>query len=94
MNLYNHANRILLLNDHEELLGVASEKQNQKRLQVKNDKMIMKSVIKSKFAQLNDKNFHFTNGVVFLHFSHPLLTKLKNLKEDSSKKIEKVILKK
>ena len=54
----------------------------------------MTSIIKSKFAQLNDKRSYFSEGVVSLPFSHPLLTKLINLKKDFGKKIEKVILEK
>ena len=82
----------MLLNDRKELLGSASVKQNQKQLQVKNDKMIMTGVTKSKFAQMNEKRFYFSGGVVSLSFSHPLLTKLDNFKGDVGKEIEEVIL--
>ena len=49
----------------------------------------MTSVIK-----LNDKRFYFSGGVVSLPFSHRLIMKLNDLKEDFGKNIEKVILEK
>ena len=49
----------------------------------------MTSVIK-----LNDKRIYFSGGVVSLPFSHRLITKLNDLKEDFGKNIEKVILEK
>lgn len=49
----------------------------------------MTSVIK-----LNNKRFYFSGGVVSLPFSHRLITKLNDLKEDFGKNIEKVILEK
>lgn len=55
MNFQNYTNRIHFLNDNEEMNAAPSEKQNQNLLQVKKSKMLMTSIIKSKFAKLNDK---------------------------------------
>ena len=45
----------------------------QKRFQVINDGMQMKTVNKIQFGQLNDKRFYFPNGIVSLPFGHFLL---------------------
>ena len=37
----------------------------------------MQSISKSQFAGLNDKRFHFYDGVVSMPFGHPLLEKLR-----------------
>ena len=47
----------------------------QKRLQVVNESMQMKSVSKVQFGQLNDKRFYFSNGIISLPYGHPYLEK-------------------
>lgn len=69
-------------------------KQKQKRLQIKNKKMYINSIVKSKFSQLNDKRFYFSDGIVPLAFSHLLLEKLEKFKEELGQKIEAVNLQK
>ena len=66
------------------------EKVIQKRLQVKNTEMIMTSSNKVKFAQLNDKRYYFSDGIVSLPFGHPLLEKVREYKR-SLKDIKSVI---
>ena len=56
------------------------EKIVQMRLQVKNTEMKMTSVNKVKFAQLNDKRYYFSDGIVSLPFGHPLLDKVREYK--------------
>lgn len=51
------------------------------RLAVTNGEMIMSTVTKNKFLQLNDKKFYFPNGVVSLPFHHPPLAKIDELKQ-------------
>ena len=53
----------------------------QKRLQVQNTEMKMKSIAKVKFARLNDKRYYFSDGIVSLPFSHPLLSKVREYKK-------------
>ena len=55
----------------------------QKRIQVKNMKMKMTmiSVSKVQFANLNDKRYYFSDGIVSLPFGHPLLSDLRKLKK-------------
>ena len=42
--------------------------------------MQMKSVCKVPFAQLNDKRFYFSNGILSLPFGHPYLEDLRKEK--------------
>ena len=45
----------------------------QKRFQIINESMQIKSVSKILFGQLNDKRFYFANGILSLPYGHPLL---------------------
>ena len=56
------------------------EQMEQKRFQVINESMQMKSVSKVQFRQLNDKRFYFSNGLVFLPYGHPYLEELRKEK--------------
>ena len=53
----------------------------QKRFQVINESMQMKSISKAQFGQLNDKRFYFSNGMVPLPYGHPYLEKLRKHKD-------------
>ena len=89
MDFERYANRIkdLRLDLKSE---IEKEKVIQKRLQVKNTEMIMTSSNKVKFAQLNDKRYYFSDGIVSLPFGHPLLEKIREYK-NSLKDIHLVI---
>ena len=52
----------------------------QKRFEANNIEMKMKSVGKAQFVNLNDKQYYFSDGIVSLHFGHPLLSDLCELK--------------
>ena len=52
----------------------------QKRFQIINESMQVKSVIKVQFRQLNDKRFYFSNGLISLPFGHPYLEELRKEK--------------
>ena len=56
------------------------EQIEQKRFQVKNESMQMKSVSKVQFGQLNDKRFYFPNGIISLPYDHPYLEELRKEK--------------
>ena len=89
MDFERYANRIkdLRLDLKSE---IEKEKVIQKRLQVKNTEMIMTSSNKVKFAQLNDKRYYFSDGIVSLPFGHSLLEKIREYK-NSLKDIHLVI---
>lgn len=48
----------------------------------------MTSIIKSCFSSLNDKRYHFLNGIVLLPFSHPFLENARTLKKQFQRKIQ------
>ena len=50
---------------------------------------IRKTVLKTKFLQLNDKRFYFPDGFVPLPFGQPNLKKLDDFKRNQGQKIEK-----
>ena len=52
----------------------------QKRFQIVNESMQMKTVSKVQFGQLNDKRFYFSNGITSLPFGHPSLEKARKQK--------------
>ena len=51
------------------------------RISVKKGEMTTHKIRKSKFSQLNDKRFYFTNAVVSAPFGHLSLNKLMNIKK-------------
>ena len=52
------------------------------------DKIARKTVVKSKFYQVNDKRFCFLDGVVLLPFGHPCLSEIDKFKQEKGQKIE------
>ena len=62
----------------------------EKRFQVINESMQMKSIRKVQFGQLNDKRFYFSNGILSLPCGHPVLEKVKKQK-DKYRDIHKII---
>ena len=59
------------------------------RLIVVNGEMVKKTVTKSKFSQLNNKRFYFSDGIVWLPFGHPNLHEIDDFKQESGQKIKK-----
>ena len=59
-----------------------SKKIKQKRFQVVNDTMRMKTVEKIQFGQLNDKRFYFPNGILSLPYGH---FQMKEVREQRAK---------
>ena len=64
------------------------EKQKQDRFSIKNNGMILQEIETSKFAQINDKRYYFSDGIVSLPFSHPYLHEIVKFKRDKKQKIE------
>ena len=56
--------------------------------------MVMTTVQKNKFAQLNDKRFYLMNSINSLPFGHFLLNEARNFKNTIKDKIEEVIFEK
>ena len=55
--------------------------------------MVLETVKKKKFSQLNDKRYYFSCGIVSLPFSHPHLQKINEFKWGKKQKIETWFLK-
>ena len=51
------------------------------RLTVLSGKMQKKTVVKSKFSQINDKRFHFPDGILSPPFHHPNFQELSEFKQ-------------
>ena len=66
------------------------EQIEQKRFQVINESMQMKSISKEQFVQLNDKRFYFSNEIISLPYDHPYLEELRKEKH-KYRHIHKVI---
>ena len=64
----------------------------QKRFQIINESMQMKSISRVQFGQLNDKRFYFSIGLISLPFGHPYLEDLRKEKH-KYRSIHKVIQK-
>ena len=62
----------------------------QKRFQIVDESMQMKTVSKVQFGQLNDKRFYFSNGITSLPYGQPSLEKVREQK-NKYRTIHKVI---
>ena len=68
------------------------KKITQSRLQVKTTSMAVTTVLKNKFAQLNDKRYYFINGVNSLPFGHFLLKEARAFKSSFKENIHEKIV--
>ena len=66
---------------------------NQSRFTVKNNEIILETIEKCKFAQMNDKRYYFEDGIISLPFYHPYLNEINEQKTNKKEKIENWILK-
>ena len=81
MDFDSYSNRLSDLTEYYgEFLKKPAQQIEQKRFQVINESMQMKSVCKVQFGQLNDKRFYFSNGILSLPFGHPYLEDLRKEK--------------
>ena len=90
MDFDSYSERLADLTEFSKELLRKPVKIEQKRFQVINDSMQMKSVIKVQFGKLNDKRFYFSNGLISLPFGHPYLEELRKEKQ-RHRAIHKVI---
>ena len=85
-----YSERLADLNEFSKKFFKKSKKIEQKRFQIINESMQMKSVIKVQFGQLNHKRFYFSNGFISLPFGHPYLEELRK-ERDKYRAIHKII---
>ena len=77
MDFDSYSERLSDLNEFSKEFLKKPVKIEQKRFQIINESMQMKSVIKVQFGQLNNKRFYFSNGLISLPFGHPYLEELR-----------------
>ena len=88
MEFENYAKRINSVKGIETFGQNLPEKQKQNRFAIKQNEMVLKKIEKSKFAQINDKQYYFSDGIVSLPFSHHLLHEINQLKKEKKQKTE------
>ena len=89
MEYANNANRITSLVSFNTFEKPRSEYKEVERFLVKQGDMVKTTVTKTKFLQLNEKRFHFPNGILSLPYGHPSLEALDNFQKEQGQKIEK-----
>ena len=90
MDFESYSERLSDLNEFSKEFLKKSVKIEQKRFQIINESMQMKSVIIVQFGQLNHKRFYFSNGLISLPFGHPYLEELRK-ERDKYRAIHKII---
>ena len=90
MDFDSYSERLADLNEFLKEFLKKHKKIEQKRFQIINESMQMKSVSKVQFWQLNDKRFYFSNSLISLPFGHPYLEELRKEKH-KYRSIHKII---
>ena len=70
MDFDSYSSRLADLNKFSKEFFKKPKKIKQKRFQIINESMQMKAVIKVQFGQLNNKRFHYSNGLMSLPYDH------------------------
>ena len=76
MEFEDYAKRIIFIREIETFGQLPKEKQKQNRFTIKNNQMVLEEIEKAKFAQINDKRYYFSDGILSLTFSHPFLKEI------------------
>ena len=85
MDFENFAKKINLVREIETVGQLDAQKHSRFRFFVKNNSMVLEEIQKSKFSQINDKRYCFSEGIVSLPFSHPSLKTIIGYKEKNNK---------
>ena len=88
MEFEDYAKRISLIREIETFGQLPKEKHKKNTFTIKNNEMVLEKIEKSKFAQINDKRYYFSDGIVCLPFSHPFLKEIVNFKREKKQTIE------
>ena len=88
MKFEDYAERINSIREIETFAQLPKEKQKQNRFTIKNNQMILEEIEKSKFAQINNKRYYFSDRILSLPFSLPFLKEIVNFKTKKKKKME------
>ena len=87
MEFEDYTKRTSSIKEIETFGHLPNEKQKQNRFAIKNNQMELEESEKSKFAQINDKRYHFGDGIVSLPFSHPFLLEIVKFTKEKKTKI-------
>ena len=88
MDFKNYSKRINSIKQIETFGILPAEKQKACRFTIKNNDMFLQEIEKSKFAQIKDKRYCFSDEIVSLPFCHPYLHEIVQFKRDKKQKIE------
>ena len=88
MEFENYAKRINSVKEIENYCQNQPEKQKQNRFAIKENKMILKEIEKSKFLQINDKRYYFSDRIVSFPFFHPLLHEIIHFRKEKKQTIK------
>ena len=91
MDFEAHSERLATLHEY---CFESKQKIEQKRFQVINDSVQMKSVKKTQFAGLNDERFYFHDGIVSLPLGQFLMNKVREVEEKHRANLHTMIQKK
>ena len=80
MDFDSYSARLKDLNEFSKESMKKIKKIQQKRFQITNESIQMKSVSKVQFGQLNDKRFYLSNGLIFLPYGQPRFKDSRNEK--------------
>ena len=86
MEFGNFSQRINFLNDIIKFGKEVVEKLEQHQFIMVGGRIEIQTIQKSRFVQINDKRFYFSDGIVLLSFSHPSLKTLIDCKDEKIKR--------
>ena len=89
MGSENFSNRIKSLVNFDTFEKPPAEYKEVSRISMFQGEMVKKTVVKTKFSELNNKRFYFPNGIVSLPFGHKNLKEIDNFKQEEGQKTEK-----
>ena len=69
------------MNKIESFSQNVNKKHSQFRFSVKKNEMVLEQIEKSKFVQINEKRYYFSDAIVSLPFSDPFLHKINHFKK-------------
>ena len=94
MDYENFAERIKLLFHFDTYVKPKVDNKQVVRISVKKGEMTTYRITKSKFSQLNDKRFYFSNAIISLPFGHQVLNEIDQYRKNQGQRIEKYFLQK
>ena len=88
MELEDYAKSINSIREIETFGQLPKEKHKQNVFTIKNNQIVLEEIEKSKFSQIYDKRYYFSNVIVSLPFSHPFLKEIVDFKGEKKRKID------